>query len=61
MLFGNKNKEEKDKCDRCGSKVSMRYKFCPHCGHEIIKDKISQKESSNLKLGNIMKYPLGKI
>ena len=29
MFFGNKKKIE---CGNCGSKVSKRYSFCPHCG-----------------------------
>ena len=44
MLFGNKNKEEKEKCDSCGSKVSMRYKFCPHCGVSFVNPKKERED-----------------
>src|SRR3989344_8342311 len=44
MLFGNKNKEEKEKCDSCGSNVSMRYKFCPHCGVSFVNPKKERED-----------------
>ncbi len=44
MFFGKKSNEEKEKCDSCGSKVNLKYKFCPHCGVSFINPKKERED-----------------
>src|SRR3989344_6048934 len=44
MFFGKKSNEEKEKCDSCGYKISLKYKFCPHCGVSFVNPKKERED-----------------